>query len=56
MKHACHVSCLGFAAACLLTPRGATAQGLVAAPATRVTAAAPAVRTGGTDSKGVVTP
>ena len=56
MKHACHVSCLCFAAACLLTPRGATAQGLVAAPPTRVAAAAPAARTGGTDSKGVVTP
>jgi polysaccharide export outer membrane protein len=56
MKHACHVWCLGFAAACLLTPRGATAQGLVAASPARVAAAAPAPRANGTDSKGVVTP
>jgi polysaccharide export outer membrane protein len=56
MKHACHVWCLGFAAACLLTPRGATAQqGLQTAPPSRVTAGAPAARAGGTDNKGVVT-
>jgi polysaccharide export outer membrane protein len=56
MKHACHVWCLGFAAASLLTPRGAIAQGLVAAPPARVASAAPAARAGGTDSKGVLTP
>jgi polysaccharide export outer membrane protein len=56
MKHACHVWCLGFTAVCLLTPRGAAAQGLVAAPPARVAAAAPAPRSSGTDSKGVVTP
>jgi polysaccharide export outer membrane protein len=57
MKHACHVSCLGFAVACLLAPRGAAAQQrpTTASPA-RVAAAAPAARASGTDDKGVVTP
>ena len=57
MKHACHVWCLGCAAACLLAPRGATAQQrLTTAPPARITAAAPAARASGTDDKGVVTP
>src|SRR5579859_7325119 len=57
MKRACHVSCLGFAVACLLTPRGAAAQQrLATAPPARVAASAPAARAGGTDDKGVVTP
>ena len=56
MKRACHVSCLGFAVACLLTPRGAAAQQRLATAPARVTASAPAARAGGTDDKGVVTP
>jgi polysaccharide export outer membrane protein len=57
MKHACHVSCLGFAAACLLTPRGASAQQRpTTAPPARVAVAAPAARANGSDDKGVVTP
>jgi polysaccharide export outer membrane protein len=57
MKHACHVWCLGLAVACLLTPRGATAQQRpTTAPPARMATAAPAARVNGTDDKGVVTP